>query len=224
MLPLPLRRYARPAEQVSGTEMILGLSILFLTCGIVIAFVYEVAADRRAPLQAAAEDSEAPLPNAQSGMGPSGATKSSLAEPPFPDPGVPGWRSPQRISRYSRENLYVKIDGRAPVYLDSGVVALTFGAYSYGGDPRRTMDVYWYDMGEPANASAVYRAEAPPDATRVAIGDEGYEVGGAVFFRKGAGYVQVLPGDPVDADGLAARAIAQRFADRLARQAEADVE
>ena len=223
MLPLPLRRYARPAEQVSGTEMILGVSILFLTGGIVTAFVYEVAADRRAPLQAA-EDSEAPLPNAQSGMGPSGATKSSIAEPSFPDPGVPGWRSPQRISRYSRENLYVKIDGRAPVYLDSGVVALTFGAYSYGGDPRRTVDVYWYDMGESANASAVYRAEAPPDATRVAIGDEGYEVGGAVFFRKGAGYVQVLPGDPGDGDGLAARAIAQRFADWLARRAGADVE
>lgn len=224
MLPLPLRRYARPAEQVSGTEMVLGLSILFLTGGIVTAFVYEVAADRRAPSQAAAEDSETPLPNAQSGMGPSGATKPSIAEQPFPDPGVPGWRSPQRISRYSRENLYVKIDGRAPVYLDSGVVALTFGAYSYRGDPRRTVDVYWYDMGDPANASAVYRAEAPPDATRVAIGDEGYEVGGAVFFRKGAGYVQVLPGDPVDADGLAARAIAQRFADWLARQAGGDVE
>ena len=224
MLPLPLRRYGRPAEQVSGTEMVLGLSILFLTGGIVIAFVYEIAADRRAPSQAAAEDSEMPLPNAQGGTGPSGGTKSSIAEPPFPDPGVPGWQSPQRISHYSRENLYVKIDGRAPVYLDSGVVALTFGAYSYRGDPRRTVDVYWYDMGEPANASAVYGAEAPPDAARVAIGDEGYEVGGAVFFRKGAGYVQVLPGDPVDADGLAARAIAQRFADWLARQAGVDVE
>jgi hypothetical protein len=180
--------------------MVLGLSILFLTGGIVTAFVYEVTTDRRDPSQ-------------------SGATESL-----FPDPGVPGWRSPQRLSRYSRENLYVKIDGRAPVYLDSGVVALTFGAYAYGGDPQRTVDVYWYDMGDPANASAVYRAEAPPDATRVGIGDEGYEVGGAVFFRKGAGYVQVLPGDPIDADGLAARAIAQRFADWLARQAEADVE
>ena len=224
MLPLALRRYARPAEQVSGTEMVLGLSILFLTGGIVTAFVYEVAADRRDPSQAAAEDSEAPLPNAQSGLGPSGATKSSIAVSPFPDPGVPGWRSPQRISRYSRENLYVKIDGRAEFYLQSGMVSLTFGAYSSVDDSRRTVDVYWYDMGEPANASAVYRAEAPPDATRVGIGDEGYEVGGAVFFRKGAGYVQVLPGDPVDADGLVARAIAQRFADWHARQAGADVE
>jgi hypothetical protein len=157
-------------------------------------------------------------------MGPSGATKSSIAEPPFPDPGLPGWRSPQRISRYSRENLYVKIDGRAEFYLQSGMVAMTFGAYPSVDDSRRTVDVYWYDMGDPANASGVYRAEAPPDATRVGIGDEGYEVGGAVFFRKGAGYVQVLPGDPVDADGLAARAIAQRFADWLARQAGADVE
>ena len=224
MLPPSLRRYARPAEQVSGTEMVLGLSILFLTGGIVTAFVYEVAADRRAPSQAAAEDSEAPLPNSQSGMGPSGVTKSSIAEPLFPDPGIPGWRSPQRISHYSRENLYVKIDGRAEFYLQSGMVALTFGAYSSVDDSRRTVEVYWYDMGDPANASAVYRAEAPPDATRVAIGEEGYEVGGAVFFRKGAGYVQVLPGDPVDADGLAARAIAQRFADWLGRQAGADVE
>jgi hypothetical protein len=204
--------------------MVLGLSILFLTGGIVTAFVYEVAADRRAPSQAAAEDSEAPLPNARSGMGPSGATMSSIAEPPFPDPGVPGWRSPQRISHYSRENLYVKIDGRAEFYLQLGMVAMTFSAYSSVGDPRRTVDVYCYDMGEPANASAVYRAEAPPDATPVAVGDEGYEAGGAVFFRKGADYVQVLPGDPVDADGLAARAIARRIADRPGRQAGADVE
>ena len=204
--------------------MVLGLSILFLTVGIVTAFVYEVAADRRTPSQAAAEDSEAPLPNAQSGMGPSGATKPSIAEPPFPDPGVPGWRSPQRISRYSRENLYVKIDGRAEFYLQLGMIAMTFGAYSSVDDSRRTVDVYRYDMCDPANALAVYRAEAVPGATPAAVGDEGYEIGGAVFFREGASYIQVLPSDSREADGRAARGIAERVAAWIDHGAQAGSE
>lgn len=188
MLPLPLRRYARPAEQVSGAEMILGASILILTAGIVTAFVYEVTTDQREPSQF------------------------DTAELPFPDPGVAGWRSPQRIFRYSRDNLYTKIDGGAEVYLQLGMVALTFGAYSSVDDLKHTVDVYWYDMGDAANALAVYRAEAAPGAMPITIGDEGHEIGGAVFFRKGASYVQVLPSALVEADAHAARGIAENFA------------
>jgi len=201
MISLHLRQLARPAGHVSTTEIVLGLAILFITFGIVTAFVYEVATDRRGPSDAA-ESAYETRPEAES---------------LFPDPGVAGWRAPSRIFHYSRENLFVKIDGRVPVYLEAGVVGLTFGTYSQGGELRRNVDVYWYDMGSPANAAAVYRGEAPPAAKQVAIGDEGYEVGGAVFFRTGVNYIQVLPGNFDEAEGKAARGIAERLAARIGR-------
>jgi hypothetical protein len=128
---------------------------------------------------------------------------------------VAGWRAPVRVSRFTPENLYEKIDGRAGLYLQFHVVGLTFGTYTHETDRERTADVYWYDMGEPENGLGIFRSEAPEHATRVAIGQEGYEVGGAVFFLKGSHYVQVLPGAEADADGQVALEIARGIGSRI---------
>jgi len=121
------------------------------------------------------------------------AEATSEAENPFPTPAEPGWRVPTNVARFSPENLYVKIDGRAELYLQFQVVGLTFGTYAHQTDPDLTIDVYWYDMGTPANALGVYQAEATPGAEAVDVGQEGYVSGGAVFFRAGGSYFQVLP-------------------------------
>jgi hypothetical protein len=139
------------------------------------------------------------------------------AEPenPFPDPGVENWRVPGEVSRYTPDTLYQKINGRADAFLQFHAVGLTFGTYYHGSDSNRFIDVYWYDMGEPVNAFGMYRAEAPPESTTASIGADGYETGGAVFFRKGSSYVQVLPVGLEEDDTGVALKIAERLAARI---------
>jgi hypothetical protein len=139
------------------------------------------------------------------------------AEPdsPFPELGVAGWRPPQRVDRFTPDNLYAKIDGRADAYIQFNVVGLSFGTYYHESASDRTIDVYWYDMGEGVNAFGIYQAEAPPELSPVEIGREGYQAGGAVFFWEGGSYVQVLPAGSDDGDREVALEIARAISGRL---------
>jgi hypothetical protein len=191
------RRYARPPEAVGTTEIAVGAFVLLLLAGIIVAFGVHVATDRDY-LFTADE---------------SGTARAEVPAAAFPDPGIAGWLPPAQAERFSADDLYVKIDGRADAYLGFHVVGLTFGTYTQARDPTQTVDVYWYDMGAPANAEAAYRSEEAPGASAVSLGAAGYQVGGAVFFWKSTGYVQVLPSDPSRAD--AALKIAECVAQRI---------
>ncbi len=209
------RRYMRRIELVGNTEKVLGILILLLVAAIVVAFVLQVGTNRDylfnvdqeayAPAAPEPADAEAEAARRSTGEG----------ENPFPDPGLEDWRPPSRVDRFTADNLYVKIDGRAEAYLRFHVVGLTFGMYRHEGNGERTVDVYWYDMGTPANALGMYRAEEPPDATPVAIGHAAYQVGGAVFFCKGASYVQVFPRRTDRADAQVSLTIAERLAAQI---------
>jgi hypothetical protein len=193
------RRYMRKLEQVSRTERIVGIVILLLLAGILAAFATQVATNRDYLFELDAAIDVAPR----------------RTENPFPHAGVPGWRVPGSVAHFTPDTLYQKINGRADTYLQFHVVGLTFGSYAHETDSRRRVDVYWYDMGEPVNALGIYRAEAPPEATAVSIGAEGYHVGGAVFFRKGSSYVQVMAAGPGEADADAALEVARHVAERI---------
>jgi hypothetical protein len=143
------------------------------------------------------------------------ASTEDEAENPFADVQAVGWQTPRKVSRYTSEDLYMKIDGRAGLYLQFHVVGLTFGSYVLESDNTRTIDVYLYDMGEPQNALGVFRAEAAPDADAIDFAPQGYAVGGAVFFIKGGDYVQVLPSDIEPDDAAAAMHIARGIADQI---------
>ena len=229
------RRYVRPIEKVSTTEKVVGLALLLLTAGIVAAFVVQVATDKDnlfevdegayAPVESRDADTlvARELQPVQPAVG-SAVRTTTRVDPKmvrttglFPDPGIDGWIPPRHVSRYTPDTLHVKINGRAPVYTEAGLVTLIFGRYSHRGDPGLTVDVYWYDMGTADNARAVYRAEAAPGAAPVPFGREGYQSGGAFYFWTGSGYVQVLPADVDGATAQAARIIAQKLAEHTGR-------
>ncbi|MBN2563378.1 MAG: hypothetical protein JXQ75_20855 [Phycisphaerae bacterium] len=229
------RRYMRQPEAVGTTEKVLGIVLLLLLVGIVAAYVWQSMTNeeylfsigeaveqgqeesRDAPIRMSDDDTAAPLSTSvgeETARAP--ATTSEVGvEGPFPESAAPGWRAPVQVSRFTPDNLYQKIDGRADLYLQFHVVGLTFGAYCHETDRQRMIDVYWYDMGTPENALGAYRSEAPEGATPVSIGRDGYEVDGAVFFIKGSQYVQILPGTPDESDGAAARQIATRIGEAI---------
>ena len=189
------RRYQRGVERIGHTEKVLGALFLLLTAGIVAVFIRHVITDEDYLFE---------------------VTEPTGPPSTFPAPGLDEWRTLAQVSRFTPETLHVKINGRADVYLRLNVVGLAFGRYCHEADRDRSIDVYWYNMGEPANALGIYQAEVAPEADPVSVGREGYQIGGAVFFHKGGSYVQVLPLDADDDD--AALTIARLIAERIERE------
>jgi hypothetical protein len=209
------RRYMRPPEAVGRTEKTVGVVVLLFVAAVVAAFVYQVATDRDYLFEV---DDQAYAATPTAGMRPGPGAEPAAAQETqslFPDPELEGWRAPRTVERFSADDLYVKIDGRADAYMKFGVVGLSFGRYYHEGDAERTVDVYWYDMGTPANALGMYRSEQAPNATPVSLGQAGYQVGGAVFFCQGSSYVQVMPSGLGDADARAALSIAEHLAKQI---------
>jgi hypothetical protein len=189
------RRYSRGVDRIGRTEKVLGALFLLLTAGLVVVFITQVVSDEDYLFE---------------------TTEAAEAQSPFPAPALENWRAPAQVSPFTPETLYVKINGRAEVYLRLNVEGLAFGTYCHEADRDRTIDVYWYDMGEPANALGIFQVEAAPEADPVSVGREGYQIGGAVFFHTAGSYVQVMPSDAGDGD--AALTIARLIAERIERE------
>ncbi len=96
------------------------------------------------------------------------------------------------IETYTTENLYEKIDGKAPLYTDSGFEKLSTQRFVSEGDANAIAEVYLFDMGAIKNAFSVYsvqiRAEAEflPDLTLT------YKTTNAVYFVHGRYYAEML--------------------------------
>ena len=216
------RRYIRGPDAVGRVEKALAVALPLLLLGVAGLYVGQTLSNRDYLFDAS--EGGDPLPPTAAPE----ATASALAkaggapvdappagESPFPDPGSTSWNVPRQVSRFTPDNLYEKIDGRVTLYLQYHVAGLTFGAYRHESDASRTIDVYRYDMGQPENALGIYRTEAPEDATAVDIGQQAYAAGGAVFFIKGAEYVQVLPTTLEENDAHAALEIARRIGESI---------
>lgn len=138
------------------------------------------------------------------------------ADSPFPKVDDRDWQAPKNVSRFTPETLYQKINGRAGLYLQFHVASMVFGSYTHRSDGDRTIDVFWYDMGETQNALGIYKNELPSHVEPLEIGRASYRTGGAVFFIKGSAYVQVLPAGPDEADAAATLAIAAKVGEAIA--------
>jgi hypothetical protein len=201
-------------DRVGITEKVLGLLLVLMAVGVVLGFVFQVATDREYLFDVAENDYVVTAAGRSNRAGETLGDAAIAAENPFPDPDLEDWQAPRHADRFAADELYVKIDGRAEAYLRFHVVGLTFGTYVYRRDAGRTIDVYWYDMGTPENAQAMYASEEPPDAAPAPVGRKGYQAGGAVFFCQGSSYVQILPSRLDEADARVALAIAERLAHR----------
>ncbi|UCE58907.1 MAG: hypothetical protein JSU63_15875 [Phycisphaerales bacterium] len=203
------RQYGRKLSQVSSTERILGGLIVICLAVLMLTFVVQVATNKDHLFEVD-----------ESGFQVFGGSdeRKTLAEneSPFPDPMIEGWGAPKTVSRYSPENLHVKINGRAEEYLKFNVEGLTFGTYYHRTDADRRLDVYWYDMGNSENAIAMFNRESSPDGRKLELGNGGYETGGTVFFCSGSSYVQILPTNFDGADTTVALSIATQLAERTA--------
>jgi hypothetical protein len=136
---------------------------------------------------------------------------------PLDDLAPPGWKPLENVTHFTAATLYEKIDGRAEEYLDYKLVSLTCVSLVNAKDSKQFIDIYLYDMGQPAQAFGVFSVERTEGLPAVTLGREGYRAEASYFFWKGRYYVQVLAsgkGASLEQVGLnVARALEKRLKD-----------
>ncbi len=119
---------------------------------------------------------------------------------------------------YSADNLYEKIDGRAPAYQSFNVQALRCRSFAVNAAAGSFVDVYEYRFDTPVNAFGMFALERDPKGKPLTIAPDGYAAEMGYFFRQGAVYVQIIASD-VKPETLA---IAKSLADIRAKDLPAD--
>jgi len=209
------RRYGRPREQVSKTEKAIGAVVLVVLAGLGVAFgrALTVRTEGVGEIDAS---TVAESPASQSLTAEGGPPPAAYQAFDLPKLDKDGWAGPVEVQSYSPDNVHEKINGRASLYIDYGLVGMTFGTYRHGKDEDRYVDVYVYHQGETLNAFGCYKAEFAEGMPAIKTGRGGYRAEQSLFFWKGAQYVQLMTGDEVtDADAAVLAGLAEQIAVRI---------
>lgn len=96
------------------------------------------------------------------------------------------------VETYQADNLYEKINGKAPLYLDAGFVRLDFQAFVMDTDAESFVQVYVYDMDKPMNAFSVYSNQRRAGVKSLDNLSQGYKTEKALFFVAGKYYIEMI--------------------------------
>ena len=80
---------------------------------------------------------------------------------------TPGLKKLSDTEVYDSQNLYEKINGKAPTYLESGFRQLTTQRFASKKNPNLWSELYVYDMGSELNAYSVYSRQKRAGATEL---------------------------------------------------------
>jgi hypothetical protein len=115
-------------------------------------------------------------------------TQESILSPLAPA----GLKALSAIETYTTENLYEKIDGKAPLYTDSGFEKLSTQRFVSQDDVNAIAEVYLFDMGAVKNAFSVYSVQTRAEAEFLPGLTFAYKTTNAVFFVHGRYYAEML--------------------------------
>lgn len=98
------------------------------------------------------------------------------------------------IEEYGPANLYEKINGKAPLYVDAGFQKLTAQRFVNLADESLWFENYVYDMAENKNAFSVYSTQKRTGSEPVTdIGaSQAYKTTNGLYFVKGQYYVEMI--------------------------------
>lgn len=111
------------------------------------------------------------------------------------EPKVAGLKPQGGTEFYNPDNLYEKINGRAPAYLGFNFQQLRTRSFSVAGSADSFVDVYEYRMDTPVNAFGIYALEGDTKGKPVDFAPDGYGGEMGYFFRQGNCYVQIIASD-----------------------------
>jgi hypothetical protein len=159
---------------------------------------------------------ETPAAGAEGGGGEGSTAATAPALPSVPmEIALDGLKPMSPTEFYNSDNLYEKIDGRAPAYQGFNVQQLRCRTFSVLAVAGSYVDVYEYRFDSPVDAFGMYGLERDPKGGPVDFAPDGYSGEMGYFFRQGAVYVQVIASDQKPETLALTRAIAQNRAKEL---------
>jgi len=106
----------------------------------------------------------------------------------------------QKLSEetYLADNLYEKINGKAPLYIESGFVKLSTARFVNKNDESLWMELFIFDMEGIKNAFSVYSVQRRPDVEFLPDMQFGYRTNDAPYFVHGKYYVEFIASSKSD--------------------------
>lgn len=105
-----------------------------------------------------------------------------------------GFEAFSETETYTAEDLYEKIDGKAPLYIDSGFRKLFSQRFMNKDQEGLWMELFVYDMTNTRNAFSVYSMQRRTDAQIIPLFEpvSGYGTSNALYFVHGPYYVELI--------------------------------
>ena len=103
-----------------------------------------------------------------------------------------GFKTLSEIQIYDSENLYEKINGKAPLYTESGFVELSTQRFVNINDESLLMELYVFDMGGIRNAFSVYSVQRRAEGEIVPALKHAYKTSNAVYFILDKYYIEMV--------------------------------
>jgi hypothetical protein len=100
-----------------------------------------------------------------------------------------------KVETYNYDNLYEKIDGKAPMYQEAGFVKLTAQRFAAKSNSEAGFELCVYDMNNAKNAFSVYSRQKRADATDLTdLGASafGYVAGNEICISLGRDYIEMI--------------------------------
>ena len=100
-----------------------------------------------------------------------------------------------KAETYNNDNLYEKIDGKAPMYQEAGFVKLTAQRFAAKSNSELGFELYIYDMNNAKNAFSVYSRQKRADVTDLndlGASAFGYVAGNEICISLGKNYIEMI--------------------------------
>jgi len=106
--------------------------------------------------------------------------------------GPAGFKTLSEAEIYNPENLYEKINGKAPLYLESGFVELFTQRFVNSNDDNLWMELFVYDMATIRNAFSVYSVQKRADVELLPSMQFAYKTSNGLYFVHGKYYIELV--------------------------------
>ena len=130
-------------------------------------------------------------------------------------PEISGWDVNPEIEIFNSENLFSRINGAAPLYIENNFQEMTSLEYTKGED---YITIQAYRHGTPIDAFGMYSAERSSGAAFFQAGGEAYGEETVACFFAGSMYVKMYSSS-TEKTGEVLQAIAKKFAEKIDPQA-----
>ena len=134
-----------------------------------------------------------------------------------------GFETLSEIEVYHAENLFEKINGKAPLYIESGFEKLFTQRFINKKDENLWMELFVFDMTALRNAFSIYSVQRRPDVEFLSDLQFGYRTTDSPYFVHGKYYIEFIVSTKSDELFKAMMETAQKIQTSLALDADTEI-